>query len=142
MSEFFKVLSSVIINWEANGKQKIPEIKNIVNFPMNNDNPKLECYLTDKNNFKFKNNKYNLEYSSIAFPICENDFEHLDKTWTSEISFNINKNDWVIIGILFDNTIFFLADHEKKGFVVGNLRDRYYGKTVVSIVSFYRDIFM
>jgi hypothetical protein len=142
MGEFFNILSSAIISWEPNGKQVFPEIKNIVNFPMNNEYPKLECYLTEKKNFKLKNNKYNLEYSSIAFPLTKNDFNHLEKTWTSEISFNINKNDWFIIGILFDNTIFFLADNEKKGFVIGNLRDRYYGKSVVSIVSFYRDIFM
>jgi hypothetical protein len=140
MSDFLGILSSVVISWETNGKQKLPEVKNTINYPINNDNPKLECYLIDKNEFKFRNDKYNLEYSSIAFPLTKNDFDHLDKTWTSEISFKIEKNEWFIIGILFDNTIFFLANHEKKGYVTGNLRDRYYGKTIVSIVSFYKDV--
>ena len=142
MSDFFKVLASVIFSWELNGKQRFPDIKNIVNFPMNNDKSKMQCFLTEKNNFEFKNNKYNIEYSCIGFPLYDNNFENLDKTWTSDISFKIDKNDWFIIGILFDNTIFFFANHEKKGFVVGNSRDRYYGKNVVSLLSFYRDIFM
>ncbi len=139
----FNIFCSVIISWETNGKLKVPQIKSLVHYPMNSETPKLKCFLTDKANFKFKKNlKGNLEYSCIAFPLSYDDFNNLEKNWTSDNTFNIKKNEWNINVLIYDNNIYFYANNEKKGYVIGNLHERFYGKSVVSIISFYRDIFM
>lgn len=139
----FNTLCSIVLNWNKNGKQKIPTIKNIVNFPSNkNSEPKIRCLLLDNSEMKLNNDKYEFKYSCIGYLLQNIHFNlnDIDVVKNNDISFSFMKNDWNITGIYYDNTIYFYAIHEKKGYVCGNLNERLYGKNIVSIISFYKDV--
>jgi hypothetical protein len=141
MTDIFYTLCCIVLSWTKNGKQAIPNVKNIVNFPSNkNSEPKIKCLLLDNSEMKLKYNKYNFQYSCIGYLLEKINFDSSEFINNSDLSFSFNKNDWNITGIYFENTIYFYAIHEKKGYVCGNLNERLYGKNIVSIISFYKDV--